>query len=360
MPSILAAILYEPNQHYRIETLNLKEPAKGEVLVRMSYAGLCGSDESVRTGKRPHAMPVVTGHEGCGWVEGVGKGVKRVKEGDFIILNWQPACGRCVNCQRQRPYLCSTFPERDTAERARFSLRDGRPVFSYSHLGCFAQNIVVQEECCVPIAKKIPESVACLIGCAVTTGVGAVLNTAKVRRGEGVAIFGMGGVGLSCVMGAKLAGANPIIAVDSSAGKRQMALDLGATEFLSTPAVRPEPVEGRRVDYAFDCVGQPEVTRQCFESVGPGGTVTCVGLPPMQSEFSLPGWRLVASEKKVIGSLYGSADCNNFFPYLVDLYNEGQLPLDKLIAKVYRLRDINEGLEALGGQNIGRGVIRFK
>lgn len=353
MLSTPAAILYEPNQDYRIETLNLKKPATGEVLLRISYAGLCGSDESVRSGKRPHAMPVVCGHEGCGFVEWVGKGVKRVKEGDFVILNWQPACGGCLDCLKQKPYLCSTFPERNTPERAQFFLKGGRPVFSYSHLGCFAQRIVVQEECCVSITQKIPESVACLIGCAVTTGVGAVLNTAKVRAGDGVAIFGMGGVGLSCVMGAKLAGANPIIAIDSSLTKKQLALDLGVSEFFNNGA------EIKKMDYAFDCVGHPEVTRQCFESVGPGGTVVCVGLPAMNSEFSLSGWRLVVSEKKVIGSLYGSANPDEFFPYLVDLYLQGQLPLDRLVSKTYSLAEINVGFGDLRKGKGGRGVIQF-
>lgn len=348
-----AAVLYAVSKPFEITDVKVPVPEAGEVLIQMAATGICGSDEAVRTGRRPHTLPVVCGHEGAGFVEGVGKGVKRVKKGDFVILNWQPACGTCATCGRGQPQLCKTFPERNRPEQARFFLPDGRPVFSYSHLGCFAERLVVRQECCVPIGKKIPPKVACLIGCAVTTGVGAVLNTAKVQKGESVAVFGMGGVGLSIVMGAKLAGADPIVAVDVSAGKKTMALDFGATDFFS---------DGKKVsdaDYAFDAVGSPEVVRRCFDSVRPGGTVVCVGLPAMSAEYSLPTWKLVGGEKRLTGSLYGSADPFQFFSKLVDFYLEGKLPLDKLISKTYSLEEINAGFASLRSGQTARGVVLF-
>lgn len=358
-----AALLFEPETPFSVGLLELAPPSDGEVLVEMESAGVCGSDESVWTGKRPHAMPVVCGHEGAGFVRKIGKGVTRVKEGDFVILNWQPACGECLDCKRNKPYLCGTFPEIITPERARFFTAGGQPVYSYSYLGCFSQKIVVREGCCVPIRRIIKPEIACLIGCAVTTGVGAVLNTAKVERGAAVAIFGMGGVGLSALMGAKLAGADPIIAVDASAAKQAMALELGATCFLDSTSGVAEEIrrltKGRGADYVFDAVGKPAVTRLAFESLGPAGALICIGLPPMASEFSLPGWRLVGGEKRVLGSLYGSADTAQFFPALVDLYLDGKLPLDKLVSQVYPLSDINEAFTALRRQETGRGVIRF-
>ncbi|MBI4125054.1 MAG: Zn-dependent alcohol dehydrogenase [Deltaproteobacteria bacterium] len=348
-----AAVLYAAGKPFEITDINVVPPGEGEVLVRMAAAGICGSDEAVRTGKRPHAMPVVCGHEGAGFVEALGEGVARLNRGDFVILNWQPACGTCAVCGRGQPNLCTTFPERVTKPEARFFLKDGSPVFSYSHLGCFAQRVTVRQECCVVVDKKIPPEVSCLIGCAVTTGVGAVLNTARVKAGESVAIFGMGGVGLSIVMGGKLAGAESIIAVDTAMAKKKMALELGATDFFQ------EGAKVRNVDYAFDAVGSPEVVRKCLDAVRPGGTVVCVGLPAMSAEYSLPAWKLVVGEKKIIGSLYGSADPFQFFSRLVDFYLEGKLPLDRLISKTYTLEEINAGFEALRSGRTGRGVIRF-
>lgn len=358
-----AAVLFATNSSFKITTLNLKAPSEGEVLVRMAYAGLCGSDENVRIGKRPHPFPVVCGHEGAGLVEEIGSGVKRIKKGDSVILNWQPACGGCVDCGEKRPYLCSTYPERVTKEEARFFTEEGEAVYSYSHLGCFAERVVVREECCIPIAKNFPMDVGALIGCAVATGTGAVLNSAKVKEGDPVAIFGMGGVGLSILMAAKFAKASPVIAVDLSESKRRMALDFGATHFLPADGRAPEAIKnltkGRGVVFAFDAVGNPKATRQCFDSLAPGGSLICLGLPAITAEFSLPTWRVVGGEKRVIGSLYGGADPHQFFPFLADLYSRGKLDFKKLISKVFPLEQINEGVEATRNGSVARVLIRF-
>ncbi len=361
---IQAAVLHEVGGPFVVETLDLEPPRAGEVLVEVAAAGVCHSDWHLITGATRHELPVVAGHEGAGIVAAVGPGVTRVRPGDHVALNWAPNCGACFYCLHDRPSLCTTYigplwagTMMDGTTRLS---RQGKPVYHFSALACFATHTVVPEPCCVPIPAA-PLTVAALIGCAVTTGVGAVFNTAQVRPGSSVAVFGAGGVGLSILMAARLAGASQVIAVDRVAAKRDMALSFGATSFLvagpETPAALRALTEGRGADYVFEAVGHPAVQEQCLDAARPGGLVVLVGISPMGSSTNLPGAILTRQEKTVTGSYYGSANSGRDFPLYLDLYTRGLLDLDRLITRTYGLGEINQAYaDMLAGAN-ARGVI---
>lgn len=364
---IKAAVLNQVGSPFAIETLNLEAPRAGEVLVKVKAAGVCHSDYHLRTGDTKHALPVVPGHEGSGIVAGVGPGVTRVQPGDTVVLNWAPSCGTCYYCLHDRPSLCTTFvgplwTGTMLDGTTRFS-RNDEPVYHFSGVACFAEYVVVAEISCVPIAADIRPDVGALVGCAVTSGVGAALNTAHIKPGSSVAVFGAGGVGLSIIMGAKLAGASQIIAVDKAEAKGDMAQAFGATEFvLAGPQVVKRiraMTEGRGADYVFEAIGIPAVQEQCLEAVRPGGTVVLVGVSPMGSGTNLPGSVITRQEKTVTGSYYGSANTTRDFPLYLDLYQRGLLDLDRLVSKTYRLEEINEAFADMLGGETARGVILF-
>ncbi len=364
---IKAAVLYESNAPFQIETLDLAPPQAGEVLVKVVAAGVCHSDWHLVTGATQHAMPVVPGHEGAGVVEAVGPGVTRVEPGDHVALNWAPNCGECFYCLRDRPSLCTTYIEPIWAGTmmdgtVRLS-KDGEPVYSFSALACFADYTVVPQECCVSLDKAVPFDVAALVGCAVTTGVGAVLNTARVAPGSSVAVFGAGGVGLSVLMGAKLAGASQIIVVDTNEVKGGLARDFGATDVLiNSPEVIQvirKLTEGRGADYVFEATGVPAVQEQCLEAARPAGTVVFVGLSPMGSNTNLPGAVITRQEKTVTGSYYGTANTTRDFPFYAGLYLKGSLDLGRLVSRTYALEQINDAYADMLGGQIARGVILF-
>jgi NDMA-dependent alcohol dehydrogenase len=362
-----AAVLYETNRPFEVEVLDLEPPHAGEVLVKVAAAGVCRSDWHLVTGATRHPLPVVPGHEGAGVVEAVGAGVTRVAPGDPVVLNWAPNCGRCFYCLHDRPSLCATYTEPVWAGTMmdgtpRLS-KDGRPVYHYCALACFAEYAVVPQESCVPLRVEVPLPVGALIGCAVTTGVGAVLNTARVRAGSSVAVFGVGGVGLSAVMGAHLAGAVPLLAIDTVAARADVAQALGATHFLTagadTVAAIRDRTDGRGADYVFDATGLPAVQEQCLEAARPGGTVVLAGLAPMGSATNLPGAILTRQEKTVTGTYYGSAHPARDFPRYADLYLQGKLDLDRLISRTYTLDQINDAYVDLVAGKLTRGVVVF-
>lgn len=364
---IKAAVLDAPQTPFRIETLDLEPPHAGEVLVRIAAAGVCHSDWHLVTGATRHRLPVVPGHEGAGRVEAVGPGVTRVEPGDHVALNWAPNCGHCFYCLNDQPSLCSTYVEPIWAGTMmdgtpRLS-RNGQPVYHFSAIACFAEYAVVPQECCVPLPAEIPVAVAALIGCAVTTGVGAVLNTARVRPGSSVAVFGAGGVGLSIIIGARLAGAGQIIAVDRTAAKGQLACSFGATDSLVAGAGTNEAIRaltgGRGADYVFEAVGLPAVQEQCLDAARPGGTVVLVGVAPVGSSTNLPGAVITRQEKTVVGSYYGSANPARDFPRFADLYLKGLLDLDRLVSQQYPLDQINQAYEDMLRGETARGVIVF-
>lgn len=364
---ITAAVFYEPGSPFEVESLDLAEPRDREVLVKVAAAGVCHSDWHLMTGATRHNVPVVPGHEGAGIVTAIGPNVNRVKVGDHVALSWAPSCGSCFYCLHEKPSLCETYIGPLWAGTmldgtTRLS-KEGRPIFHFSALACFANYTVVPETCCVPLLKEIPLRVAALIGCAVTTGVGAVLNTARVQPGSSVAVYGAGGVGLSIIMGAKLAGASRIIAIDTFEAKGDLAESFGATDFLMTgpdtvPAIK-KITSGRGADYVFEAIGLPGVQEECLSAVRPGGTVVLAGISPMGSGTNLPGAIITRQEKTVTGSYYGSANTSRDFPLYAELYQRGLLDLDKLISRTYPLERINEAYADMLSGEIARGLIVF-
>jgi NDMA-dependent alcohol dehydrogenase len=342
-----AAVLHEHRRPFAIEELELAPPGPGEVEVRLHASGVCRSDWNTVTGDTPSPLPAVLGHEGAGVVAEVGPGVTIVMPGDHVVLSWLPACGRCRHCASGRPTLCDVAAPALLAGTlldgtTRLSL-DGRPVHHYSFLSTFAERTVVPEASCVRIREDAPFDVAALVGCAVTTGTGAVLNRARVEPGSSVAVFGAGGVGLSAIMAARLAGAALVVAVDPSAPRRAVALELGATH-AANPAEAATAVADLApagVDYAIESSGAPGAVAAAYAGIRRGGTLVCVGIPPEDAVVELPGAALVRDEKMVTGSLYGSCRPHTDMPMLLDLFLDGRLPLDRLVGTSYPLDEID-------------------
>jgi S-(hydroxymethyl)glutathione dehydrogenase/alcohol dehydrogenase len=365
---IRAALITAPQQPIQIETLDLDPPRAGEVLVQIKACGVCHSDYHLISGATKHPLPVVPGHEGAGIVETVGEGVTRLKPGDHVVLNWAPNCGHCFYCLRGKPNLCDTFVGPiwdgvmlDGTPRLSWN---GEPVYHFSALAAFAEYAVVPQETCVVRRHDVPLSVAALVGCAVTTGVGAVLYSAQVQPGDRVAVFGCGGVGLSVIMGAQLAGAQQIIAIDRVPQKLEMAIQFGATDVIDASkddaiAMVREMTAGRGADVTFEAAGVPQLQADCVEAARPGGKAVLVGLSAMGSSTILSGAKLVRQEKTVIGSYYGAAHTARDFPFMLDLYAAGQLNLDRLISRTYPLIEINAAFDAMLKGEVARSVVIF-
>ncbi|MBK8047437.1 MAG: alcohol dehydrogenase catalytic domain-containing protein [Anaerolineales bacterium] len=292
-----AAVLNAVNTPIEIETLELAPPRVGEVLVKVAAAGVCHSDWHVVSGATTHPLPVVLGHEGAGIVVETGPGVEHLRVGDHVALNWAPSCGQCFYCLRGSPSLCEAYLEPIWGGvmmdgTPRFS-RNGQPVFHFSALGCFSEWVVVPAVCCVPLPPEVPLAIAALIGCAVTTGVGAVLNTAKTAPGSSVVVFGAGGVGLSAVLGARLAGASPIIVIDRAPAEAYGGSGLRSTHFL---VAGPDTIDrirtltgGRGADYVFEAVGSTAVQELCLAAATRRNDCLCrVGADGEQHQ---PAWR---------------------------------------------------------------------
>jgi len=362
-----AAILTEPNKPFQIETVEIDDPKAGEVLIKVTASGVCHSDWHVATGTTRHPMPVITGHEGAGIVQSVGEGVTRVAVGDHVTLSWTPDCGECFYCQNNQPNLCETYTEPiwagvqlDGTSRVTWQ---GEPVYIYCGLGTFSEYIVVPQQSCVPIRKDVPLEIASLVGCAVATGVGAAMYTADVRAGQSVVVYGAGGVGLNIIQGAKLCGADPIIAVDTNATKMDIAREFGATHTLmsddKTIAEIQKLTGGRGADHVFESVGLTQLQEIALDAVRPGGMLTLVGLSPMGSGTNLPGAVITRTEKTIRGSYYGTVNPRRDFPMFVDLYKSGKLKLDELVTRRYNLDQINEAYQQMLTGEVARGIIVF-
>jgi len=362
------AVLYQHNSPLIIEELDLDPPQRGEVLVEMKAAGICHSDLSVLTGvfSMP-PLPAVPGHEGAGIVREVGPGVDKVKPGDHVMILWAPTCGRCFYCQHGQPYLCElrTFTRGGQMADGTHRLRKGdTEIFNMTGVGTFNRFNVIGQNNVLPIDKDIPFEIAALTGCGVITGVGAVLNTAKVRPGESVVVIGSGGVGINVVQGAVLAGATRIIAVDLLDNKLEQAKKFGTTHTINPK--RENVVErvqaitgGRGADYAFDVVGSTKVVALGVAATRPGGKVVLVGMGPADQKLDLPLTPLLIAEKSLLACYYGSSDMCTDLTMLLDLYKIGRLDLDSLITSRYPLEDINQGFDDLvAGKNL-RGVVRM-
>ncbi len=370
-----AAMLYEmglprpyaDSRPLRLDELELEQPGWGEVLVRVEAAGLCHSDLAVIDGTRPRVMPMVLGHEAAGVVEAVGPGVTEVREGDRVVFSFVPACGRCRFCAVGRPALC----ERGNATNAAGCLLDGSCHFRsgqrylHHHLGvsAFSRFTVAAQESLVRIEDDAPPEVAALFGCAVITGVGAVFNTARVEPGSSVAVFGLGGVGLSALLGARAVGAHPIVAVDVREEKLALARTLGATYTVHAKeedaAARVRELTGGGAEYAFECAGSERVLEQAYLATARGGNTVTVSLPDPSRILRLPAVTLVTEERTVRGSYMGSAVPRRDIPRFLDMYRAGLLPVDRLLSRVIRFEEINEAFDALADGTVVRQVVRF-
>lgn len=362
MTTTTAAVLNAVKEPLTLESLTVRDPGPGEVLVRVHASGVCHSDLHAITGDLPMPLPLVLGHEGAGIVEAVGPGVLRLRPGSHVILNWVPFCGDCWYCRSGQGYLCEVGYVR--AVKNPGFRRGAARVNQFAGVGTMTEYTLVPESGAIPIDPDVPLDRACLVGCAVMTGVGAVINTARVQPGQSVAVFGVGGVGLNVVQGAVLAGAWPIVAVDLNGRKLELARQLGATHTVDAGAAEPVAAiqaltGGRGADVAFEAIGRPEVIAQAFAAVRRGGKAVVVGVAPAGAMASVPAVALSLAEKSLIGSLYGSANMARDVPRLLDLYRAGRLKLDELVSRRFGLDQVTEAFRALEKGEVARGVITF-
>jgi S-(hydroxymethyl)glutathione dehydrogenase / alcohol dehydrogenase len=362
---VTAAVLYAPGAPLEISTVDLQGPRPGEVQIKVKAVGVCHSDWHLMSGATKHPLPCVLGHEGSGVVEAVGEGVTSVRIGDHVSLNWAPYCGQCFFCTHERPSLCEAYDANIWAGTmpdgtSRLS-RNGQTLYHYSALACLAERCVIHEASCVVMPNEVPFPILAVIGCAVTTGVGSVLHTAKVQRHSSVVVFGAGGVGLSTIMGAKVVGADTVIAVDTSIEKLELAQTLGATHGLLWDDKIVQKIkaltDGRGADYVFEAIGSLDVQRESIRSARKGGMVVFSGLAPMGSAIPLETALLTREEKTLTGSYYGSARADVDFPNIARMYQEGKMLLDGLVTRQYVLDDVNTAFRDLLSGAAGRGII---
>jgi Zn-dependent alcohol dehydrogenase len=358
---------YFESKPLQIETLELDPPCEDELLVRVLASGLCHSDLSVIDGSRPRPMPMVLGHEGIGEVMALGPGTKRFSVGDHVVFCFVPSCGFCEYCVVGRASLCEVGAKTNTSGELpnggrRWHAEDGSDIHHHLGVSAFAEMTVISARSAVRIDKDIPVDVAAIFGCAVLTGVGAIVNTAKVSPGESVAIFGLGGIGLAALLGAKLAGAHPILAIDVQPHKLELAHQLGATHMFRSDisgelTAGIKSVTGGGVDYALETVGNEKVLQQAYHATRRGGTTVTVGLPHPQRMLSISAVSLVAEERTLKGSYMGSAVPIRDIPRYIALYKSGALPVDKLLTHRLDLDSINVGFDRLATGEAVRQVI---
>ena len=336
-------------------------PAPGHVKVRMRSTGVCHSDLSAMAGILPAALPAVLGHEGAGDVLEVGEGVTRVKPGDRVIVAWVPPCGACKTCVRGEPNLCMELTMAAFGS-PNFTV-GGSPHFGMAGTGTFAEEMTIPELGCIPLADDVPYEIGALIGCGVMTGVGAALNTAKVRPGSSVAVIGCGGVGISVIQGARICGAAEIVAIDQVDGKLAWAKKFGASHTANgadaAQAVLTEVTGGEGFDYVFEVVGRSETIRQAWDLTRRGGTTVVVGAGRMEDRVEFSAFELFFSEKKLLGSYYGSGDVRRDFDRLLGLWRAGRLDLEGMITQRLTLDDLNDAFAALKSGEVIRQVINF-
>jgi S-(hydroxymethyl)glutathione dehydrogenase/alcohol dehydrogenase len=362
-----AAVVRE-SKKLTIEEIEIDAPKAGEILVRTKAAGVCHSDLHTYMGELRTRPPLVLGHEGAGVVEAVSAGVTTVKPGDRVLINWLPGCDICFMCRNGQPNLCerlanTTFQGALLDGTSRLRTLDGLGLKQYLSASTMADYMVVSEPSVIPFPNDVPFEVAAIIGCAVLTGVGAVINTAKVEAGSSAAVIGCGGIGLCAIQGCKLAGCYPIIAVDVKASKLEFARPLGATHTVNAAEV--DAVEALQEltrngpDYVFDSVGGATTIPQALKAARPGGAAVIVGLHAALADVPIPAGVLVLQNKRLLGSFVGSARPQLDLPKLVQLYRSGKLQLDELITKRYQLEQLPEAFHDMEAGNVARGVIVF-
>jgi len=357
-----AAVLHAVNEPLTIEDVGLAKPGPREVLIRTAFAGICHSDLHFADGAYPHPMPCVLGHESSGFVEAVGEDVTYVKPGDHVVTCLSVFCGYCEQCLTGHPSLCQTTEIKLLPGVAqRMSWKKGL-MHQFLNLSSYAEAMLVHEHALVKVRDDMPLDRAALVGCGVLTGVGAVFHTAKVEPGTIVAVIGCGGVGLSCVNGAAIAGAGRIIAVDTQPAKLELARKLGATDTVNAtegdPAKQVVALTKGGVHYSFECLGAKATAEQSFRMLAPGGTATIVGMIPVGTKIELHGPDFLR-ERKIQGSLMGSNRFRIDMPRLIELYLQGRLHLDHLISGKIKLEQINDGFAALRSGAVVRNLIAF-
>jgi S-(hydroxymethyl)glutathione dehydrogenase/alcohol dehydrogenase len=348
------------------DDIEVASPGPGEVRIGIAASGVCHSDLSVQNGTIPMPTPIVLGHEGAGVVEAVGDGVTRVAPGDHVVLSFVPACGECYTCTRGQSYLCEK-----SAMQAMGGMLDGTtrltsggaPLHQMACLGTFGQQAIVPEISMVKIPDDVPLEVAALIGCGVLTGVGAALNTANVRPGDTIVVLGAGGVGLNVIQGARIAGAERIIAVDMFDSKLGLAKEFGATDTVNAgdadPVGRVVELTGRGADVSFEVIGLGTTMQQAIDMIRPGGEAILVGVPRMEVILQLnAAFTFLYLNKTVKGCWYGSSNVHEDVPRLIGLWRDGQLKLEELISREIELDAVNDAFEAMEKGEVARSVIR--
>jgi len=361
-----AVVFTEPSAPIQFTEVELAAPGPGEVLVKIAAAGVCHSDLHVKRGEWDAPAPLVMGHEGSGIVTELGEGVTSLAVGDHVVLSWVPPCGDCRYCRSGHEARCQKVATIVAPKGVLFDgtsrlSRDGETVHHYLGVSSFAEEVVVPASGAVKVRDDAPLDVIAVVGCAVATGVGAVLNTAAVEPGSTVAVIGCGGVGLNVVQGAKLAGAERIVAIDVLADKTQMALQFGATDRID--ASKADAVEQLfelipdGVDYAFDAIGRTSTTEQAIRMLGLGGAAVIVGLPPTGAKASFEPLVLAEADQRILGSNYGSVRPSIDIPALVDRYMDGQLKLDPLISGRRPLAEAAEAFDDLEAGSVLRTLL---
>jgi len=367
-----AAILNEPKAPFLIKNIEILPLREREVLVKMKAAGICQRDWEVANGSKSCTFPVLCGHEGSGMVEAVGEGVIDFRPGDMVTLSCVSSCHRCFYCVRGRPRLCHsnveadpTSPETYQVTPIRYRTEEELPVSQFLGIGCFAEKVVVPAANCVLMPEHLPPMIAALMGCAIPTGIGSVLNTAKVEAGSSVAVFGCGVLGMATIIGAKLAGASCIIAVEKTQASAERANEFGATQALvwreedrhqTLKSIR-DATEGRGADYAFETIGSPTMQELALEAIRPGGMLVLTGTAATETVTSLPTGLLARQQKTVVGSCDGFCIPSKDFPFYAELCTKKQIDLLKLVTKTYTLEDLNEAFNDLMEGRLTHGIV---
>jgi S-(hydroxymethyl)glutathione dehydrogenase/alcohol dehydrogenase len=356
-----AAVFHGPGKPLTIEHVEIDAPIAREVLVRTVASGVCHSDLHFVDGYYQFPAPAILGHEAAGIVEAVGPQVTDLQPGDHVIACLSVFCGTCEYCLTGKTHLCQTRPARQKHEPPKLTW-NGTPVNQFANLSAYAEKMLVHENALVKIDDGMPFAQAALIGCGVTTGVGAALNTARVEPGSTVAVFGAGGVGLAAIQGARIAGARMIIAVDTVESKFAKATELGATHTVD--ARRDDPVKAIRamtrggVDYSFEAIGLKIAAEQCFDCLKPGGTATIIGMIPVGQKIELDG-PMFLREKRIQGCSMGSNRFKVDMPRYIEFYRQGRLKLDEMVSRRGRLEDVNEAFRAMKAGEVARTVLMF-
>ena len=361
----MKAVVVDALNEFSVQEVSLDPPGAGEVAIDMKATGVCRSDLSIINGTISVEFPIVIGHEGAGVVQAVGAGVEQLLVGDHVVLSFIPTCGECFYCEHDQANLCSVKDQADgfmldgTARVKRGE--EGLRVMT--QLGCMAERCIAPAISCIKIDPEIPLASAALVGCGVMTGVGAALNTARVEAGSTVAVFGCGGIGLSIVQGARIAGAGQVIAVDTLDSKLEMARGFGATHTVKAEQAQEfilELTEQRGADYCFEAVGIGALMQAAEAATRPGGTCTVVGVGNMEDQFVLSPFMLPIFGKSILGSMYGGCNPARDFPRLLDYYREGKLDLDGMITNTYSIDQAPQAFADLQAGVNARGVILYE